>query len=348
MPAQWLSQSGDVGARASASLESALRGLAQPERARRLRQVLMALLGLWLVVSAVQLVWALLPAAESTVPERMQIMNPLTEAPKGADRPPVDIEQLRGRHLFGEAVSAEALPAVAEAEPASDESRDGIEKNARETRLQLVLRGVVASTEDGLGHAIIEHRKKQAVYAVDDSLPVSGNVVLAKVMPRQVVLDNNGNYELLTLFEDTELAVEAERQPRTPVRTNINAPANRGAPDVIDKRDEQAATDLARGYRDRLYENPQSLADVVNISAVREGDALMGYRIAPGRDQEQFTRLGFKPGDLVTRVNGIALNDPANTMRLYQTMRSATEAVFELQRGGQEVSVSVSLAAEGE
>ena len=60
-------------------------------------------------------------------------------------------------------------------------------------------------------------------------------------------------------------------------------------------------------------------------------------------DEAEFTQLGFLPGDLVTSVNGIALNDPANTMRLYQTLRTATEAVFELDRGGQQVSVAVSL-----
>ena len=49
--------------------------------------------------------------------------------------------------------------------------------------------GFVASTEDGLGHAIIEHRSQQTVYAVEDELPVPGKVVLAKVMPKQVVLD---------------------------------------------------------------------------------------------------------------------------------------------------------------
>ncbi len=72
---------------------------------------------------------------------------------------------------------------------------------------------------------------------------------------------------------------------------------------------------------------------MVNVSAVREGAALLGYRVSPGKDQEQFERLGFKPGDLVTSVNGISLDNPANTMVLYNTMRDAGEAVFELQRG---------------
>ena len=46
---------------------------------------------------------------------------------------------------------------------------------------------------------------------------------------------------------------------------------------------------------------------------------------------------------MVTSVNGIALNDPANTVRLYQAMRSASEAVFDLERDSQQLTISVSL-----
>ena len=45
----------------------------------------------------------------------------------------------------------------------------------------------------------------------------------------------------------------------------------------------------------------------------------------------------------MTSVNGMALDDPANTMRLYQTMRSASEAVFGIERNGQPVLLAVSL-----
>jgi general secretion pathway protein C len=97
-----------------------------------------------------------------------------------------------------------------------------------------------------------------------------------------------------------------------------------------------------------LYQNPQSLADVVTISAVRENGELLGYRIAPGKEKEQFELLGFQAGDLVTGVNGIALNDPANTLQLYQTMRSASEAVFDLQREDQPLTISVTLGNDEE
>jgi len=108
------------------------------------------------------------------------------------------------------------------------------------------------------------------------------------------------------------------------------------------------ATDLAAQYRERLYNDPQSLADVVRIAAVREGDQLVGYRVSPGSAGDDFATLGFEPGDIVTGVNGLSLADPANTVRLYQAMREAREAVVDLTRDGEALSLSVRLPAAGE
>jgi general secretion pathway protein C len=189
---------------------------------------------------------------------------------------------------------------------------------------------------------VIEYQSQQDIYAVEDKLPLPGRVSLAKVMPRQVVLDNAGTYELLELFEesplDSQLVLEAPQRRNQPANA---APAGGG-------RTAESASAVARAYRERLYQNPQSLADVVTISAVRENGELLGYRIAPGKEKEQFELLGFQAGDLVTGVNGIALNDPANTLQLYQTMRSASEAVFDLQREDQPLTISVTLGNDQE
>jgi len=337
LSAQLLSKSGEVSNRVTGSLEPLLRRLSQPRSLWILRRLLLGLLVAWLLYSLASLFWALFPAQEP-VPAAQELINPVVAQQAQATPADVNLEEMRSWHLFGEVGAA--LP-VEPVTPQMDTTaaRDGIEEGARETRLDLKLRGVVASSEDGLGHAIIEHRKKQAVYAVEDKLPVSGEVTLAKVMPRQVVLENGGTYELLVLFEENELDRQVVAPPaRSPAR----------APAQVDKRDDDETTSLAQGYRDRLYQNPQSLADVVSVSAVRQEGRLLGYRIAPGKDQEQFQQLGFKAGDLVTSVNGIALDDPANTMRLYQTMRTATEAVFDLRRGEQQVSVSVNLGDQQE
>ncbi len=332
MPAQGLSSYGDSLRRGADVLETALRRLTRPEGMRRLRQGLVLLLSFWAVIALSQLIWTLLPDGGSPWPDDAEVINPVALAAPTASAESVDLARIRAWHLFGEAGAQPAPSAVAEpAQVAAAPARDGIEKGARETRLAAKLRGVVASSQDGSGYAIIEINAQQDIYRVDDKLPLPGQVLLAKVLPGKVVLDNGGTYELLPLFEDSGLDAQL-LQPPAQVQQPAGA-AQAGA----------SASAVARSYRERLYQNPQSLADVVTVSAVRENGELLGYRIAPGKEQEQFALLGFQPGDLVTGVNGIALNDPANTLRLYQTMRSAGEAVFDLQRGGVPVTVSVSL-----
>ena len=332
MPAQWHSSTSELTARATALAEPVLHSLSQPAQVRRLRLLLVALFTLWGVLALVRMVWALLPAAAPAA-ALAQVINPVSNSAPAASRE-LDIERMRGWHLFGEAGAAPVAPAP---QPVVSNARDGIEEGARETRLALKLRGIVASTADGLGHAIIEHRAQQAVYAVEDKLPAPGRVTLAKVMPRQVILDNGGTYERLELYEESELGALAPPAP---------TPADQA--EALDRRGEPEITELASDYRSRLYQNPQSLAEVVNISAVRRDGALVGYRVAPGKDREQFDQLGFRPGDLVTSVNGISLDSPANTMKLYNAMRSAGEVVFELEREQQPLTLSVSLEDSGQ
>lgn len=334
MPAQWLIQSSEVSGRVGAALTSAFTALAQPARARRLRMVLFALLALWAVLALSKLVWALLPAAESAAQTPDSVINAVSLSPADARVEPVDVNRMVAWHLFGRAGAPDQV--VMELEPtATPNAREGIEDGARETRLQLKLRGIVASTQDGLGHAIIEHKSKQAIYAVEDKLPLSGKVVLAKVMPRQIVLDNGGTYELLVLYDESKLDT-----------VGMSAPATKPNPSKepqVDRRSDAKTTDLALSYRERLYENPQSLVEVVNVSAVRDGGTLSGYKVNPGKDREQFEQLGFKPGDLVTTINGVSLDNPANTMVLYNSMRTAGEVVIELERQGQPMTLSVNL-----
>lgn len=335
MPAEWLSKSSDLSGRLGNALEGGLHRLAQPARVLRLRQLLIALLALWAVFALSRLIWSLLPGSAAPLPPVEEVINPVAAPTAVGESGDVDIDRMVAWHLFGEVGSETPPPAVtAQASAVQGSERDGIEQGAKESRLDLKLRGVVASTADGLGYAIIEYRNQQAVYAVDDKLPVPGRVVLAKVMTRQVVLDNGGTYELLTLFEDSELDAQL---PAAPERRPAADPRQ------VDKRVEDDTTALARSYRERLYSDPQSLAEVVSVNAVREDGDLLGYRVSPGAQREQFEQLGFHSGDLVTGINGIALNDPANTMRLYQTMRTATEAVFDLERNGEPLTLSVSL-----
>ncbi|HCG94208.1 MAG TPA: type II secretion system protein GspC [Halieaceae bacterium] len=312
------------------------RWVADEQRLLMLQRGLIAVLVVWAVNSMANTVWALIPSSPVEVSKSVVINPPPSTADASGGVETIDVSSILGMSVFGAAEPSEVqdlAPVNAVATP-----REGIENGARETSLALTLTGIVASTADGLGSAMIEARKKQELYSVGDDLPANGKVTLAKIMPKQVVIDNNGTYELITLFDDNGIvgivqSASSELPNRTPALTaevSTNQPERQ---------------QLAANYREQLYSDPQSLAGLVSISAVQSDGGLKGYRVAPGRDAEQFTALGFKAGDIVTAVNGYTLSDPTNTVRLYQLMRDATDATFEIERDGSPVSISVSLSS---
>ena len=153
MSAQWLSNSNVLSARVNAALTGALNALARPDHARRLRKAVLCLLVIWAVLALTKLIWALVPATESSAMAALQVINPVSVGGSVRDAEPVDIDSLVAWHLFGEAgESVLDIPLPEESEPVS--SRDGIEEGAQETRLQLKLRGIVSSTKEGLGYAL--------------------------------------------------------------------------------------------------------------------------------------------------------------------------------------------------
>ncbi len=198
-----------------------------------------------------------------------------------------------------------------------------------------MLEGIVYSPDAADSAAVIVAKGKQELFQVGDTIPVGNQVTLSRVLLDRVILDNNGNYESLWLYDDDKSSGGAmERRRSRPGRDRVS-----------DMRDNSRITDMAESYRERLMDNPSSLAQVIRIAPVQENGEMIGYRISPGKDREQFQALGLKPGDVVTSINGIQLNEPSNALEIYKLMRSATEASFTIDRNGSPVEILVSLGA---
>jgi len=325
---------------ADARFRGLYRWVADERRLPTFQKGLIALLILWAVNSMANIVLAVIPSSPVEVSKSIVINPPPSTANASDDVELIDVSSILGMTVFGAVEPSEVkdLPPVATiANP-----REGIENGARETSLALTLTGIVASTTDGLGSAMIEAQKKQELYSVGDDLPANGKVTLAKILPKQVVIDNNGTYELITLFDDNGIVGVEQSEASVPgPNSSERAPSSVSATSATQAERQR----LAANYREQLYIDPQSLASLVSISAVQSDGGLKGYRMAPGREAAQFTALGFKAGDIVTAVNGYSLSDPTNTVRLYQVMRDATDATFEIERDGSPVSISVSLSS---
>lgn len=210
---------------------------------------------------------------------------------------------------------------------------------ATPTKLQLILKGIVSSSKPSEALAIIVYQNREEVYSVGDKLPL-GRVVLSQIYADHVIIENAGRYESLWLFsDDLEASGKPARSLAEPSRSSSRS--TRGVRQ--DFRDDDEVQSMALSYKEQLYKNPSALAEVIRVSPKQQNGQMIGYRINPGRDKEQFERLGLKPNDVVTSINDIALDDPAKAIELYKIMRSASEASFVIDRDGEQIELLVSL-----
>ena len=291
----------------------------------RWRRALLILCAIWIVANLARLAWLLLPLHDAKPAAGAAPVNAAAAQGRHAARPAVDIEAMVGWHLFGEVGADPHAGAGAQ-----------IEEQAQNTSLNLQLLGAVNASDPKLARAVILADGRQQTFAIGDQVPGSGKVVLSKVLDDRVILDNNGRYETLWLYDPN--ATPLPRATTAAVSPLSRLPIRNGnGPDALASVREQLLQNAANTPKQ------PSLSDVIQVAPVSEGGKLIGYRVRPGRDHKRFEQFGFQADDVVTGINGVTLDDPQRALELYNTMRTAKEATFAVRRGGSEVKLSVSL-----
>lgn len=189
------------------------------------------------------------------------------------------------------------------------------------TSQNLVLAGTIAGRDPEKGWAILGDSAQNAkVYGTGATLP--GGARLKAVYTDRVILDLNGRLESLML-------------PRLsggsgPVQMPTARPA--AAPD---------AGSLAARVQQLTAEQPGLLGDIMRPQPVFSGGQQRGYRVYPGRNRQQFAKLGLQPGDLITAVNGAPLDDPARGMDMLRNLSAGDRVTVTIERNGQSQQVTI-------
>lgn len=282
------------------------------------QQLVIALLVIALCLVLTQLFWLIVSPGfvpGDTKVQSVPVNARLVER-ASATKTHVDIGKLKSLELFGEgAAETEVAPVVAVAPPS-------IEQDAVDTRLNLRLNGVIGSNDQKAARAIIAEGNKQALFAPGDILPAGRDVRLVKVLADRVILDNGGRYEALWLYTDEP--IQAAPPPR---RTTRTSPRREAASRSVDRSSLRAA----------------SLDSVIKFSMARKGGQVIGFKVRPGSNRAMFNKIGLKPNDIVTAVDGMELNSSAKAMEIYQKMRGATTASLDILRNNEPLSLTVSV-----
>lgn len=282
---------------------------------RWLPAVLSLLLAVAIGWSLSSLIWTLVPPPKGAgwQPQAVVVGDEATARPER-----VNVQQIIAAHLFGE-YRAEAAPVVQTVIDAPD------------TRLNLTLTGILAATEDKGSRALISQGSSdEKPYAVGSV--ITRGVELQSIYPDRVILSRNGSLETLRLDKDkpSSFTPAAYTRPEAPSSGNERTISGTEAYQLAE-------------IREQLLADPAKASDYLRVQPARIGGEMRGYRIYPGRNRQLFSTAGLRPGDLVTGVNGVELDDPARALQLLGDLSSASELSVTIERGGNQQTINVNL-----
>jgi len=192
-------------------------------------------------------------------------------------------------------------------------------EDAPDTKLDLSLIGVFATGDSSALAIIASGRRPEALFAVGDDLP--GGATLRAIYADRVILERNGDLETLRLPQESLGGLSTTDGPTGTVRTDASLGSQ------------------LQAYRREAMRNPASMAEYVEAQPVEQGGRFLGYRLILKKDVPVFNELGLSPGDIITEVNGIALDQPDAGIRALRQLATAREINLTVLRNGRTETV---------
>lgn len=268
-----------------------------------LPQWVSALLVVIIAWQLAKIIWMLVPGASAGDPVTAPANAPAAISQSSTS---ADAQAIVSAHIFGE-----ADPEAIEPETPVLEEAD----NLQDTRLtNLSLKGTIAATQTEKAVAIIaDGRDEEKVYSIGESVTSGAN--LHAVYVDRVVLNENG------VLTNLKLPKDFPEGTARPTRRNTTTTSR--------------ATTGTQSIQAVVAQNVSRLADVIRPTPYFVNGQQQGYRVYPGRDRQQFSALGLRPGDLIKDIDGQALNDPEQAMQIFQSLDSADQVSVTVERNGQ-------------
>lgn len=295
---------------------------------KRVAQLVMALLFVYIAYIAAQITWSVVPQSQ---PQNNTANISTNNGNASQGNKLIDVAKIQSLHLFGE-YNEDSVE-----EPEVEMS------NVPETKLNLVLSGLVASDDKSIAAAIIEYQGKQETYGVGDVIKGT-RANLEQVLMDRVLIKQSGRLETLMLdgFDYNEPAKKVADR-KAPARTRPNANERPSRSGVVDQRTNKALTASATTLRNELSDDPAKIGDYLRIAPKRKDGKIIGYTLRPGKRPEFFKLSGLKAGDIAVQMNGYDLIEPTQAMQAMAEMKKARDISLLVDRQGSMTEILISL-----
>lgn len=282
---------------------------------KQLHLLVVVLLSLYLLAFAASMVWRIIPEPTLSATPSVSATNTTVTA---SGQSGVNVRRLQQLNLFGDAT---ASPQPVETTQVTD---------APETRLNLTLTGVVASTLEQAGTAIIENRNVQNVYGLGEKIEGT-NATLQQVFRDRVIIRNGGQHETLMLD-----GIDYEQANRKRERQVVRAIED-------DEPDNRRLSEDAVEVTETLRGNPANFTDYISISPKTEDGQLLGYQVKPGKDPALFESAGLQSGDVIAQINGLDLTDLQQSQEALSELRNSQTIELTIIRDGEYATIYLDL-----
>jgi len=194
-----------------------------------------------------------------------------------------------------------------------------VKKDAPETRLNLVLKGVLAAQPMKLASAIIAMGKngKEDIYGIGDKV---SSATVKEIYADRVILLRSGILETLRMPKDSNSSFIK------PASSDRAKPIDRSSPG-------SALGDI----RKNILKNPTSFGKYAIPIPYRENGKLRGYRLKPQGDNTLFDAVGIQASDVILAINGVKLNSPKEGLKALRSLQKAKQVNLTVLRNGAEL-----------
>lgn len=315
-------RSGGVGGKAMAMGGAGMQVLRSRRNSGRLAMAACALLALVIVCQLARLAWLFVPADDAS------LAAPLRSAGTAPAAPAVAVSKW---HLFGA-----PPPRTAAAGP-----------GAPMTTLALSLRGTLAESDPRSGLAVIAGADgSERAWRVGDE--VAPGVTLDEVHADRVILRHGGVQEVLVLERHAAPAPAVKPGPAgAPLRNTASGTPAHVATAPISFAPPNIAHGAAGNWQQTLDRatgsDMASLVKNVQVTPVIDNGRVAGVRVATAGDGALLGRLGLRPSDIVTAVNGVPVDSVERGRQILESLGNASEVRVTVTRDGMPTVVSVKL-----
>jgi general secretion pathway protein C len=228
-------------------------------------------------------------------------------------------------HLLGQALVANDMRSIAQSAP--------------DTTLNLVLKGIVSAEDPKKGWVIIaDGQNVDRRYVVGDA--IGSDVTLDSIYSDRVILSRAGVLETLRLPKSQ--ALNAGQASTTTSQTTQGSTTQNATTPYVQSPISLGGVDWNQTSA-KLGVDVKALAQQVTVLPVIENGQIVGVRLQGSVDTPLVSRLGLQADDVVTAINGIALDSPSKAQAVAQSLATANSATVTIRRNGKIENLKVGL-----